>query len=59
MTVATFAGVGMLEHYNGKLAKLADLAQDEIWSFGKDKDKDPYRILFIISTPRMMTKRFN
>lgn len=57
--MATFAGVGMLEHYNGKLAKLADLAQDEIWSFGKDKDKDPYRILIIISTPRMMTKRFN
>lgn len=37
--------LGVREQYNGKLAKLAQLAQEEIWSFGKDKDKDPYRIL--------------
>lgn len=36
---------GVREQYNGKLEKLANLAQPEIWSFGKEKLKDPYRIL--------------
>lgn len=37
--------LGVREHYNGKLKKLADLAQPEIWSFGKDREIDPHRIL--------------
>lgn len=37
--------LGVREHYNGKLEKLAEIAQPEVWSFGKDKEKDPFRIL--------------
>ncbi len=37
--------LGVREHYNAKLRKLADMAQPEVWSFGKDKEKDPCRIL--------------
>lgn len=37
--------LGVREHYNAKLQKLVDMAQPETWSFGKDKEKDPYRIL--------------
>ena len=37
--------LGVRDRYNEKLAKLANLAQPETWSFGKDRDKDPYRIL--------------
>lgn len=37
--------LGIQDEYNKKLAQLALMAQSEKWSFGKDKDKDPYRIL--------------
>lgn len=37
--------LGTHEIYNKKLAELAAMTQPEIWSFGKDKEKDPYRIL--------------
>ena len=35
--------LGKNERYNSSLKKLSELAQQEIWSF--TKDKDPYRIL--------------
>jgi len=37
--------LGIQEEYNKKLAGLAAMAQPEKWAFGKDKEKDPYRIL--------------
>lgn len=37
--------LGAHETYNEKLAELAAMTQPEIWSFGKEKEKDPYRIL--------------
>lgn len=37
--------LGTHNDYNQKLARLAAMAQPEIWSFGREKDKDPYRIL--------------
>ena len=37
--------LGLRDQYNAKLQKLAEIAQPEVWSFGKDKEKDPYRIL--------------
>lgn len=39
------AFLGTYDMYNKKIAELAAMAQPETWSFGKDKDKDPYRIL--------------
>ena len=37
--------LGKHEEYNKKLAILAAIAQPEKWAFGKDKEKDPYRML--------------
>lgn len=37
--------LGIRENYNKKLRILAETAEPEIWSFGKDKESDPYRIL--------------
>lgn len=37
--------LGKREEYSQKLEYLASMAQSEVWSFGKDKEKDPYRIL--------------
>jgi len=37
--------LGIREVYDSKLEFLANIAQPETWSFGKDKAQDPYRIL--------------
>ena len=37
--------LGNRDEYTSKLELLAKMAQPEIWSFGKDKSTDPYKIL--------------
>ena len=39
------AFLGVRESYNKKLEMLANMAEPETWSFGKEKASDPYRIL--------------
>lgn len=45
MSIKDEVFLGFSADYNNKLANLASIAQPEMWAFGKDKDKDPYRIL--------------
>ena len=45
MSIKDEVFLGFSADYNNKLATLATIAQPEIWAFGKDKDRDPYRIL--------------
>ena len=45
MTLDNEIYLGDYDGYNAKLKILADLAQPEIWSFGKDREEQPYKIL--------------